>query len=249
MPPTLLRLDNFRQERNMFVSTGSTSESRGSTNECARPTEGHADRRHRRRARRAVLLRARPAARPPDRRPARDHGLGAQRRRRHVRLRRGVLRRDAGRHRARRPGDPCGDAGASSRVWDDIDVHFKGEVVTSGGHGFAAMSRRRLLEILQARCAELGVTVHFRTEAPDVDQLAASHDLVVACDGLNSAVRARYADTFRPTLDVRRLQVHVARHRQGLRRVQVLHPRDAARRDADPRLPVRRHRAARSSSR
>src|ERR1044072_7988603 len=26
--------------------------------------------------------------------------------------------------------------------WDDIDVHFKGEVVTSGGHGFAAMSRR-----------------------------------------------------------------------------------------------------------
>ena len=88
-------------------------------------------------------------------------------------------------------------------VWDDIDVHFKGEVVTSGGHGFAAMSRRRLLEILQERCAELGVTVHFRTEAPDVDELAASHDLVVACDGLNSAVRARYADTFRPTLDAR----------------------------------------------
>ena len=88
-------------------------------------------------------------------------------------------------------------------VWDDIDVHFKGEVVTSGGHGFAAMSRRRLLEILQERCAALGVTVHFRTEAPDVDQLAATHDLVVACDGLNSAVRARYKDTFRPTLEAR----------------------------------------------
>ena len=63
--------------------------------------------------------------------------------------------------------------------------------------------RRRLLEILQERCAELGVTLHFRTEAPDVDELAASYDLVVACDGLNSAVRQRYADTFRPTLDVR----------------------------------------------
>src|SRR3954467_9713738 len=62
-------------------------------------------------------------------------------------------------------------------VWDDIDVHFKGEVVTSGGHGFAAMSRRRLLEILQARCAALDVTVHFCTEAPAVEQLAASHDL------------------------------------------------------------------------
>ena len=88
-------------------------------------------------------------------------------------------------------------------VWDDIDVHFKGEVVTSGGHGFAAMSRRRLLEILQARCAALDVTVHFCAEAPAVEQLAASYDLVIAADGLNSAVRARYADTFRPSLDVR----------------------------------------------
>jgi anthraniloyl-CoA monooxygenase len=88
-------------------------------------------------------------------------------------------------------------------VWDDIDVHFKGEVVTSGGHGFAAMSRRRLLEILHDRCRELGVALHFRTDAPDVDELARTHDLVVACDGLNSGVRARYADTFRPTLEAR----------------------------------------------
>ncbi|HET7195770.1 MAG TPA: bifunctional salicylyl-CoA 5-hydroxylase/oxidoreductase [Nocardioides sp.] len=88
-------------------------------------------------------------------------------------------------------------------VWDDIDVHFKGEVVTSGGHGFAAMSRRRLLEILQDRCRELGVTLHFRTDAPDVDELARTHDLVVACDGLNSGVRARYTHTFRPALETR----------------------------------------------
>ena len=26
--------------------------------------------------------------------------------------------------------------------WDDIDVHYRGQVITSGGHGFAAMSRR-----------------------------------------------------------------------------------------------------------
>ena len=87
--------------------------------------------------------------------------------------------------------------------WDDIDVHFKGEVVTSGGHGFAAMSRRRLLEILQDRCTELGVALHFSTPAPDVDQLMRDHDLVVAADGLNSAVRGRYAESFGPTLDVR----------------------------------------------
>jgi anthraniloyl-CoA monooxygenase len=88
--------------------------------------------------------------------------------------------------------------------WDDIDVHFRDEVLTSGGHGFAAMSRRRLLQILQQRCRDLGVDLRFSTPAPDVAVLAATHDLVIACDGVNSAVRSRYAATFGPTLDVRR---------------------------------------------
>jgi anthraniloyl-CoA monooxygenase len=88
--------------------------------------------------------------------------------------------------------------------WDDIDVHFRGSTFTSGGHGFAAMSRKRLLAILQARCASLGVRVHFRTEAPDVAALAASHDLVVAADGMNSATRATFAPVFGPDLERRR---------------------------------------------
>ena len=88
--------------------------------------------------------------------------------------------------------------------WDDIDVHYRGQVVTSGGHRFAAMSRRRLLELLQERCADLGVELHFSTEAPDVDALRTSYDLVVASDGVNSAVRTKYADRFRPDPDVRR---------------------------------------------
>ena len=87
--------------------------------------------------------------------------------------------------------------------WDDIDVHFKGETITSGGHGFAAMSRRRLLAILQQRCAGLGVRLHFRTEAPDVTRLAADYDLVIAADGANSAVRAQFADAFRPDTEIR----------------------------------------------
>ena len=70
--------------------------------------------------------------------------------------------------------------------WDDIDVHFRGQTITSGGHGFAAMTRKRLLELLQARATELEIPVHFRTEAPDADELAATHDLVIAADGLNS---------------------------------------------------------------
>jgi anthraniloyl-CoA monooxygenase len=87
--------------------------------------------------------------------------------------------------------------------WDDIDVHFRGEVHTSGGHGFAAMSRRRLLEILQDRCRELGVDLRFSTPAPDAELLRQSYDLVVASDGVNSTVRGRYADAFGPTLEAR----------------------------------------------
>src|SRR6266700_1275671 len=79
--------------------------------------------------------------------------------------------------------------------WDDIDVHFRGSTFTSGGHGFAAMSRKRLLAILQARCASLGVRVLFRAEAPDVAALSAGHDLVVAADGMNSATRGLLAGT------------------------------------------------------
>ncbi len=88
--------------------------------------------------------------------------------------------------------------------WDDIDVHYRDTTLTSGGHGFAAMSRRRLLSILQDRCSALGVEIRFRTEAPDVALLSAEYDLVVAADGVNSATRARFATTFRPDLDTRR---------------------------------------------
>jgi len=87
--------------------------------------------------------------------------------------------------------------------WDDIDVHYRGQVITSGGHGFAAMGRRRLLELLQLRCAELGVTVQFRTPAPDAAHLAPSYDLVVAADGVNSGIRSSRAATFRPEFDRR----------------------------------------------
>ena len=98
--------------------------------------------------------------------------------------------------------------------WTDIDVAFdqrdpgSGSSPTSheftiGGQGFAAMARKELLQILQRRVAELGVTVHYRTPAPDVDQLRRDHDLVVAADGVNSAVRTKYADVFKPNLDTR----------------------------------------------
>ena len=88
--------------------------------------------------------------------------------------------------------------------WSDIDVHFKGERITVGGQGFAATSRKALLLLLQERALELGVTIHFLTEAPDVDALSAEYDLVIAADGINSRIRPHYADSFGPSLDPRR---------------------------------------------
>jgi anthraniloyl-CoA monooxygenase len=86
--------------------------------------------------------------------------------------------------------------------WDDIDIHYQGQVISSTGHGFAGLSRRTLLDILQRRCAVLGVRLRFQTE---VDDLApwADADLVVAADGVNSWVRARLAEQFQPRIDWR----------------------------------------------
>src|SRR6266404_9694505 len=46
--------------------------------------------------------------------------------------------------------------------WDAIDIHYRGEVVTSRGHGFSGMSRRALLDILTARARALGVELRFQ---------------------------------------------------------------------------------------
>jgi anthraniloyl-CoA monooxygenase len=88
--------------------------------------------------------------------------------------------------------------------WTDIDITFNEHSETVGGQGFAAMSRKELLRILQSRVAELGVDVRYRTLAPDAEELRSGYDLVVAADGVNSALRARYAEVFEPDLDRRR---------------------------------------------
>ncbi len=82
--------------------------------------------------------------------------------------------------------------------WDDIDIVHRGRTLTSGGHGFAALGRRRLLEILHERCASLGVGLRFRTPAPPAAELATTHDLVIAADGVNSHTREAHADAFVP---------------------------------------------------
>ena len=90
--------------------------------------------------------------------------------------------------------------------WDRIDVHFKGRVMSSGGHGFCGIGRKRLLNILQDRCEALGVELVYRTDVGDDQTLARQYDadLVIAADGLSSRVRNRYVTTFEPDVDTRR---------------------------------------------
>ncbi|WP_086770844.1 bifunctional salicylyl-CoA 5-hydroxylase/oxidoreductase [Streptomyces bobili] len=88
--------------------------------------------------------------------------------------------------------------------WDDIEIVHRNTRRTSGGHGFAALGRKRLLEILHTRCHALGVDLRPHTEAPPVQRLAETHDLVVAADGVHSTTREAYADTFRPQVTTHR---------------------------------------------
>ena len=87
--------------------------------------------------------------------------------------------------------------------WDDIEIHFKGTVHRIGGNGFCGCSRPTLLKLLHRRCRDLGVELLFEHEVADLDALIASSDLVVAADGINSAVRRRFEDHFQPSVDLR----------------------------------------------
>ena len=87
--------------------------------------------------------------------------------------------------------------------WDDIDVHIRGETITSCGHGFVGIGRKRLLNILQDRARELGVRLQFKTEVEVNPALLTQYDLVIACDGANSKWRTQWADHFGVDIDVR----------------------------------------------
>ena len=91
---------------------------------------------------------------------------------------------------------------ASFRYWKSIETFYGGECVVSTGHGFAALSRKKLLLILQRRCRELGVELVFEHEVGGVGEIGGA-DLILGADGINSAVRTADAEHFQPSLDWR----------------------------------------------
>ncbi len=94
---------------------------------------------------------------------------------------------------------------ANFNHWDDIEVHFKNRTIRSGGHGFCGIGRKKLLNILQQRCLELGVKLEFQRDVMDDEAVAREFgaDLVIACDGLNSRTRKKYEASFQPDVDTR----------------------------------------------
>ena len=73
--------------------------------------------------------------------------------------------------------------------WDRIAIRYQGRELSSRGHSFSAIARKRLLEILQERCRELGVVLEFGVEVEELPEA----DLVVGADGANSLLR-RFGD-------------------------------------------------------
>lgn len=92
---------------------------------------------------------------------------------------------------------------ANFHHWDDIDVHFKGRKISSGGHGFCGIARLKLLQIFQQRAAELGVKMRWQQEISDPDVYAKDYDLVVGADGVSSTTRTRHEAHFNPRIEQR----------------------------------------------
>jgi anthraniloyl-CoA monooxygenase len=104
-----------------------------------------------------------------------------------------------------RANDPEGARAIEAGLahWDDIDVHIHGQTISTSGHGFSGIGRKKLLNLLQDRARELGVRLEFRSEIEPDAALFAQYDLVIASDGANSKIRNLWASDFGVDLDVR----------------------------------------------
>ncbi|WP_396165284.1 bifunctional salicylyl-CoA 5-hydroxylase/oxidoreductase [Flavobacterium sp.] len=87
--------------------------------------------------------------------------------------------------------------------WDDIIIARDGESVTIAGNGFCGCSRKTLLQLLQQRCLEEGVNLHFEQNVDDLSQFADS-DIILATDGIGSAIRTKYQKEFGTKVELKK---------------------------------------------
>jgi len=90
-------------------------------------------------------------------------------------------------------------------LWNSIDVRYRDQTIRTGGHTFAGIARKSLLELLQRRCQELGVKVLFTQEIGSLSECADA-DLIIGADGVNSVVKMAHADVFQPSSQIGRLR-------------------------------------------
>ena len=166
------------------------------------------------------------------------HGGRAQPALRHLRLGRRVLRCDHGQYARLGYRDRASDRDAFNH-WDDIEVLIKGRRMRTTGHGFVGIGRKKLLNILQARCEELGVELVFEREV-DSDLEFPDADLIIASDGINSKIRNRYQNAFKPDMVMRPNRFIWLGTEKSLRRFHLRFPPHRARLVPGPHLQVRR---------
>jgi 2-polyprenyl-6-methoxyphenol hydroxylase-like FAD-dependent oxidoreductase len=84
--------------------------------------------------------------------------------------------------------------------WPIQRIVHRDEVIDIDGNGFSAIGRLQLLQLLQERCRGAGVRMTF---GKALDPEALPHaDLIVAADGVNSAIRRRFAGHFQPRIQL-----------------------------------------------
>lgn len=95
-----------------------------------------------------------------------------------------------------REGDPASALAVAenSVSWNDGVAHVGTRTTVAPGDEGFGIGRRRMLDLLAERARSLGVRVEYESEITADDLPEA--DLVVAGDGINSALRERYAGHF-----------------------------------------------------
>ena len=107
-------------------------------------------------------------------------------------------------HRLADADRPTYDSITSSFAnWDAIHIHYREQLIVSRGHAFSGLARKLLLQILQRRCADLGVQMRFQTEVRGLEETS-EYDLVVAADGANSTLRRLFEHQLKPSIEVRK---------------------------------------------
>ena len=87
--------------------------------------------------------------------------------------------------------------------WDDIIIARDGEKVNIAGNGFCGCSRKTLLQLLQQRCTEEGINLHFEHNVDDLSQFEEA-DIIIASDGIGSQIRTQYASEFGTKIELKK---------------------------------------------